>query len=185
MNPVTAFLGDEAIARGSREEVMRLIEARWPASDHPAIRAYDDESGRVVDLDYRGAGIGAVVAPRGRGRPKLGVVAREVTLLPRQWEWLSRQRGGASAALRRLVDAAAKAAPSPEARRDAAYRFLSDRCGDRPGYEEALRALYRGDRERLGTLVAPWPDDVRTYLFRLLKGDSHCDCPQEKRGQSQ
>ncbi|HEX8364215.1 MAG TPA: DUF2239 family protein [Allosphingosinicella sp.] len=167
MDQVTAFLGDEAIARGSRAEVTRLVEGRWPASDQAAIRAYDDESGRVVDLDYRGAGIGDV-APRGRGRPKLGVVAREVTLLPRQWDWLSRQRGGASAALRRLVDEAAKSVPSPEARRDAAYRFLSDRCGDRPGYEEALRALYRGDRERLETLVDPWPSDIRAYLFRLL-----------------
>ncbi|HYG29536.1 MAG TPA: DUF2239 family protein [Allosphingosinicella sp.] len=168
MDQVTAFLGDEAIARGPRGEVTRLIEARWPASDHSAIRAYDDATGRVVDLDYRGAGAGAELAPRGRGRPKLGVVAREVTLLPRQWDWLSRQRGGASAALRRLVDEAGKAVPSPEARRDAAYRFMSDRCGDRPGYEEALRALYRGDGERLEALVAPWPDDIRAYLFRLL-----------------
>jgi hypothetical protein len=163
---ITAFLGDAAIARGSPAEVTRLMAERWPASDQAAIRAYDDESGRVVDLDYRGAA--AAAQPRGRGRPKLGVVAREVTLLPRQWEWLSRQRGGASPALRRLVDEAARSAPSPEARRDAAYRFMSDRCGDRPGYEEALRALYRGDAERLEALVADWPEDVRVYALRLL-----------------
>jgi hypothetical protein len=166
---ITAFLGDAAIACGPRAEVTRLIAERWSASDQAAIRAYDDASGGVVDLDYGGAAEGG---PRARGRPKLGVVAREVTLLPRQWEWLSRQRGGASAALRRLVDDAARSAPSPEARRDAAYRFMSDRCGDRPGYEEALRALYRGDAERLEALVAPWPDDIRAYLFRLVEGDS-------------
>lgn len=165
METITAFLGDAAIARGLRGDVTRLIAERWPASDQAAIRAYDDVSGGVVDLDYGGV---AEAAPRGRGRPKLGVVAREVTLLPRQWEWLSRQRGGASAALRRLVDEVARSAPSPEARRDAAYRFMSDRCGDRPGYEEALRALYRGDAERLEALVAEWPEDIRAYLFNLL-----------------
>lgn len=164
MEQLTAFLGDEIIARGARADVTRLIEERWPAAQQAAIRAYDDASGGVVDLDY-GAAEGA---RRGRGRPKLGVVAREVTLLPRQWEWLSRQRGGASAALRRLVDQAAQSAPSIEARRDAAYRFMSDRCGDRPGYEEALRALYRGDAERLEALVADWPEDIRAYLLRLL-----------------
>jgi hypothetical protein len=172
VDTITAFLGDAAIARGPRAEVTRLIEQRRSAAEQAAIRAYDDASGGVVDLDYRGAGAAAAMPARARGRPKLGVVAREVTLLPRQWEWLSRQRGGASAALRRLVDDAARSAPSPEARRDAAYRFMSDRCGDRPGYEEALRALYRGDAERLEALVAPWPDDIRAYLFRLLEGDS-------------
>ena len=168
---LTAFLDDEAIARGDRAALVRLIEERHGAE--PRVRAYDDETGRVVDLDYWDAGAAgapAAAAPRGRGRPKLGVTAREVTLLPRQWEWLSAQPGGASAALRRLVEEARKSPASPEARRDAAYRFMSDRCGDRPGYEEALRALYRGDRERLEALIAPWPEDIRAYIIRLLDG---------------
>jgi hypothetical protein len=162
---VTAFLHDRAIARGERGEVVRLIEADH-GTDRRDIRAYDDEDGRVVDLDYRQAA--AEEPPRGRGRPRLGVVAREVTLLPRHWDWLSAQPGGASAALRRLVETARKAPPSLEARRDSAYRFMADRCGDRPGYEEALRALYRGDRVRFDSLVAAWPDDVRAYIARLL-----------------
>jgi hypothetical protein len=99
---------------------------------------------------------------------------REVTLLPRHWNWLAAQPGGASAALRRLVETAAKApatgAAAEAARRDSAYRFLSDQCGDRPGYEEAIRALYRGDAARLAELTAAWPEDVRAYLGALLAG---------------
>jgi hypothetical protein len=162
---VTAFLGDEAIARGTAEEVTRTLGAELPARDAVSALVFDDETGRLIDLDYRGVG---EAPPRGRGRPKLGVTAREVTLLPRHWEWLSGQPGGASAAIRRLVEEARKAPPSPEARRDAAYRFMSHLCGDRAGYEEALRALYRGERERFEALIAPWPADVRGYILRLL-----------------
>jgi hypothetical protein len=164
-SPVTAFLEGRIIARGDRSEVTRTLEETFPA-DLAAIRVFDDESGRVVDLDYWDAA--ASRAPKGPGRPKIGVVAREITLLPRHWDWLARQKGGASAVIRRLVDEASKAAPSPEARRDAAYRFMSDLCGDRPGYEEALRALYRGERDRLGALISGWPEDVRAYVERLL-----------------
>jgi hypothetical protein len=163
---VTAFFEHSIVARGSREAVTRALEERYP-TDLSAIRVFDDGSGSVVDLDYWDASAEAATS-RGRGRPKLGVVAREVTLLPRQWEWLSRQKGGASAALRRLVDEAAKAAPAPDARRDAAYRFMSDYCGDRPGYEEALRAIYRDDRAGLDRLIADWPGDVRLYVLELL-----------------
>jgi hypothetical protein len=168
MDRVTAFFEDETIARGGRGEVMRLIEERYAPADLASVRVYDEETGRVVDLDYWDAAASAAAPPRGRGRPKLGVVAREVTLLPRQWEWLSTQRGGASAALRRLVDEASRAAPRPEERRDRAYRFMSDNCGDRPGYEEALRALYRGDREQLDSLISAWPEAVRSYVAQLL-----------------
>jgi len=163
---LTAFLNDKSIGAGDSAELVRLIRSR-PAAERSAIRVYDDGSGRVVDLDYREDPPAAPPA-RGRGRPKLGVTAREVTLLPRHWEWLAAQPGGASAALRRLVDSARQAPPTPEARRDSTYRFMADRCGDRPGFEEALRALYRGDRERFETLIAGWPADVRAYIAKLL-----------------
>lgn len=163
MSTLTAFLDGRIVAQGERGEVTRLLAAR---ADRETVRVFEDESGRVTDLDYRAAELAE--APRGRGRPKLGVVAREITLLPRQWDWLSRQPGGASAAIRRLVEEAAKSPPTAEARRDAAYRFMSDMCGDRPGYEEALRALYRDEKERFETLTAAWPDDVRAYIARLI-----------------
>lgn len=166
---VTAFLDDRRIAAGERGAVTREIEERFPDA-LGAIRVFDDASGRVTDLDYWDAGRTAP-EPRGRGRPRLGVTAREVTLLPRQWEWLAAQPGGASAALRRLVDEARRngeGRDDPRRRRDAAYHFMQATCGDRPGYEEALRALYQGDLARFDTLVVGWPGDVRAYLARLL-----------------
>lgn len=166
MNKVTAFLDDRIVARGEPRAVTRELETRYPA-DHGSIRVFEDGSGRVVDLDYWDAAASAP-PPRPRGRPRLGVAAREVTLLPRHWEWLSSQPGGASAALRRLVDEARRKGARPGEKRDSAYRFLSDMCGDRPGYEEALRALYRGDDESFRSLIAPWPEAVRDYVEELL-----------------
>ena len=111
---------------------------------------------------------------RGRGRPKLGVVAREITLLPRHWDWLAAQPGGASATLRRLVENAKRdggAEGRRRAAREAAYRFLSAVAGNLPGYEEALRALFAGDAARFETQMADWPKDVRAYALRL----AHCE----------
>jgi uncharacterized protein len=179
MADVTAFLDDKIIAAGERDEVTRLIEERH-AADCAAIRVFENEGGRVVDLDVgssspalagegdRPKGGGGALPPRRRGRPRLGVTAREVTLLPRHWEWLAAQPGGASAALRRLVEEARKGPPDPRAARDAAYRFMQAMCGDRPGYEEALRSLYRGDMARFRERIAAWPEDVRAYIGRLL-----------------
>ena len=161
---VTAFLGDEQIAAGEREAVTRLLEERYPG-DHSAILVFDDETGRVADLDYWDALASA--PPRPRGRPKIGVTAREVTLLPRHWEWLAQQPGGASAALRRLVEDARSRGRAPRERQDAVYRFLQATCGDRPGYEEALRLLYRGDRAGFDAAIAGWPADIRRYVARL------------------
>lgn len=142
---------------------------------------FDDATGRTFDIDIRGTqeellarlGQGAPDsrAPRGPGRPKLGVVAREVTLLPQQWEWLASQPGGASVTLRKLVEEARR---SPRARarsaRDAAYHFMSAMAGDRPGFEEAARALYADDRDRLVALAGAWPKDIREHLMRLAFG---------------
>lgn len=176
MSTITAFFHDRRIAQGERDAVMREIESSYAASDFASIRTFSDEDGRIVDLDYFDAGRGAEAAdkaPRTRGRPKLGVSAREVTLLPRHWDWLARQPGGASAALRRLVEQAARAEPGSAERRDSAYRFMQNMCGDRPGYEEALRALYRGDSEGFEARTSAWPDDIRAYIARLVGGGGH------------
>jgi hypothetical protein len=165
---VTAFLEDEIIARGEAAKVTQELERLHPA-DLGAIRAFEDGSGRIVDLDFWGAAASAPPPPpRPRGRPSLGVAAREVTLLPRHWEWLAGQPGGASAALRRLVEDASRRAPAERDRSDAVYRFLSQMCGDRPGYEEALRALYRGDQEALRSRIAAWPKAIGDYVEELL-----------------
>lgn len=160
-----AFLAMQRLASGSLADVA------------VAVRGLDgalvfDGNGQVIDLDIRGsaADVAARYAEpvRGRGRPSLGVQAREVTLLPRQWDWLAAQPGGASAALRRLVDAARRS-PETERRaaRDSAYRFMAAIAGDLPGYEEALRALFAGDEAGFAARIAAWPQDVRTEALRL------------------
>jgi hypothetical protein len=161
----TAFSDGRCIAAGALADVAVAVRTV------PQALVFADD-GRVVDIDTRGseAEIRARLAPpaRSRGRPALGVQAREVTLLPRQWDWLARQPGGASAALRRLVDAARRS-PEAETRaaREAAYRFMSAIAGDLPSYEEALRALFAGDDADMVGHMAGWPKDVRDHALKL------------------
>lgn len=175
----TAFRGPRWIASGPLPAVALAVKAVHDEDPSAPLLTFDDATGRVIDLDLRGTaeevvarfGPGpAAAAPRGRGRPKLGVVAREVTLLPRHWEWLNAQPGGASVALRRLVEQARHADEGPARRRaaqEAAYRFLSALAGDAPGYEEALRALFAGDGATFAAWLSPWPADVREHALRL------------------
>jgi hypothetical protein len=112
----------------------------------------------------------APAAPRGRGRPKLGVVAREVTLLPRHWTWLNAQPGGASVALRKLVEAARRGNGDGDRRRagqEAVYRFMHAIAGDQPGFEAAARALFAGDLGKLEDAIADWPQDIREHATML------------------
>lgn len=159
------------------------LKAATAAGAEGPLLAFDDATGAVIDLDLRGsraefAARLAVVtgqtppAPQGRGRPNLGVVAREVTLLPRHWEWLAEQASGASATLRRLVDEARRADGPKQgirASQGAASRFMSAMAGNLPGYEEASRALFAKDRARFERHIAAWPDDVRAYAAKLAE----------------
>lgn len=168
----TAFDGTRLLARGPLAEVALAVKA----AGEGAFLTFDDATGRVIDLDLRGdaaeilARLTPPAPPRGRGRPRLGVTAREVTLLPRHWDWLATQPGGASATLRRLVDQARRADDGGADRRraqDAAYRFMLALAGDLPGYEEATRALFAGDAEGLARQMADWPGDLRDHALRL------------------
>lgn len=137
---------------------------------------FDDASGRQVDFDLRGteSQVLARALPEqrsGPGRPRLGVVSREISLLPRHWEWLEQQPSGASAALRRLVDEARRREQGRQRVRlalDAAARFMSAMAGDLAGFEEATRALYAKDRARLEALTSKWPRDVRRHMLQLI-----------------
>lgn len=177
--PCTAFAGMNLFANGPLVDVALAIKA---AGEDAAILLFDDASGRVIDLDLRGSTadiVGRLGEPepeRGRGRPKLGVVAREVTLLPRHWDWLGEQPGGASAALRRLIDAARKAdggadggQTSARADQERAWRFLNGLAGDLPGFEAALRALFAGDAAGFAGHMASWPADVRAHALTLAR----------------
>lgn len=155
-----AFAGFDRIASGSLPEVYQSCR------EIPGFLIFDRETGRVVDIDPRFPP-NAEDAPRA-GRPKLGVVPREVTLLPRHWDWLATQPGGASVALRKLVEDASR---NPKAqlrrKRDAAYRFATALVGNAPGYEEAIRALYAGQAEEFAAHIEAWPKDVRAQLLEM------------------
>ena len=176
----TAFDGHRLLASGARLDVALALKRALGAGAAGPLLAFDDATGAVIDFDLSGSDADIATrlaepepepAPRGRGRPKLGVVAREVTLLPRHWEWLAAQPGGASVALRRLVDEARRTdGGATQARQavGAAYRFLHAIAGDFPGFEEASRALFAGDREGFARRIAEWPPDIVAHARRLL-----------------
>lgn len=175
---VTAFVGPRIAASGPLHEVALALHAK--GADHALV--FSDATGSQVELDLRGdeeevraryAPPAAQAAPapeRGRGRPRMGVVAREVTLLPEHWEWLGSQPGGASVVLRKLVLEAMRAGGARDRMRRAqerSYRVMVALAGNRPGFEEAARALFADDLERLRTLVEAWPRDIRDHVLRL------------------
>ncbi|OYQ25724.1 hypothetical protein CHU93_13445 [Sandarakinorhabdus cyanobacteriorum] len=168
----SAFADGRSVAQGVLADVLPVLAA-WPA-DQAAPLLFDDASGEQLDVDPRQPPPADLPPSRGRGRPKLGVTAREVTLLPRQWDWLARQRGGASAALRRLVDEARRQDAGRAARRAAqerCYRFLTAVAGDLPGYEEVIRALFAGDTATMAARLAGWPADVADHALALATPD--------------
>src|SRR3982074_1084815 len=175
----TAFEGGRCIAAGELAEVART--AKTAVDEGEQVLIFDDATSEAIEVDFRGTaedGLQRLArpgrtkaavtpeAPRGPGRPRLGVVAREVTLLPRHWDWLNAQPGGASVALRKLVETARRANEGKDRVRqsqEAAYRFMSAMAGNRPGFEEATRALFAGRREHFDQLIAPWPQDVSDH----------------------
>ena len=199
----TVFEDHRLLLSGPLVDVALAVKAAIDGGSLASFLVFDDVTGAVVDLDLHGSsadvverlsqpaqqypgrfgpGLNTLPAPvvdepcepRGRGRPKLGVVAREVTLLPRQWDWLSTQSGGVSATLRRLVDEAKRSGLSREQRRAmqaAAYQFMTAIAGDMPGYEESIRALFAADSPKLVQCMAGWPTDISAHAVRLAFGE--------------
>jgi hypothetical protein len=182
-----AFEGDRCIGSGELRDVARSARQALGRQPDASILIFNSRTSTLVDVDFRGSiddvvariplpeppaanEDTAVAAPRGPGRPKLGVVAREITLLPRHWDWLAQQKGGASVAIRKLVDEARRNNEGSDRIRmaqEAAYRFMSTMAGNRPHFEEAIRALFAGDAKRFEQLIAEWPADVRDHATRL------------------
>jgi hypothetical protein len=181
--PHTAFAGHRRLVTGPLGEVALAVKHALAAGAAEPVLIYDDVTGGAIDIDTRGSDAEVLARlsppplaaePRGRGRPKLGVVAREVTLLPRHWDWLNAQPGGASVALRKLVEEARRANGDRDrarAAQEAAYRFMSAMAGDFAGFEEAARALFASDRARFTALIADWPLDVRDHVVTLAFAD--------------
>jgi hypothetical protein len=182
----TAFGGPRRIASGPLRDVALACKAYVDDGGEGRVVIFDDATGRLVDISLRGTPdeveeraraasreAGGNGRARSRGRPRLGVVAKEVTLLPRHWAWLAAQRGSASATLRRLIDEARRTHEGRDRVRraqDSAYRFMSVKLGNEPGYEEAMRALYACNQDRFDAEAEGWPEDLREYCMRLAAG---------------
>lgn len=189
----TAFLGPEVVTSGALSTVAVALHETMKKKPDAALLVFDDDTGNPVELDLRGSS--AEVAARyidkprlerpatgetkpvnpGRGRPRLGVIAREVTLLPEHWDWLASQPGGASVVLRKLVhEARQENAPRDRQRhaRERIYRVMVALAGNLPGFEEASRALFAGELDRMASVTAAWPADIRNYLVRLAASES-------------
>jgi len=189
--PFTLFVGHTSIASGRLDQLALSAKRAIESNSDGAVLIFDNQSGRNIDIDIRGTDkqVLARLQPtatvpetetadaaeigneqRGRGRPKLGVVPREVTLLPRHWEWLAAQPGGASVVLRKLVEQAKKAGSESSMIKQAqerAYHFLQAIAGDMPGFEEATRALFKNDRKSFENLISTWPGDVKDHAMQL------------------
>lgn len=186
-NPVIAFAGSDRIATGQLPLVALKAKELIDRNDSAAILIFDDVTSEQVEVDFRGsaeqvlqrlaasnataaapeASAGSHEPARGPGRPKLGVIGREVTLLPRHWDWLNAQSGGASVALRKLVEEARRHSELRDQLRRAqeyAYRFMSTMAGNSVNFEEAARALFAGDQAGLDLLIETWAPDVRDHL---------------------
>lgn len=185
-----AFAGRSRIAFGPLARVAQKVKESSEANPLASILVFDAETSEPVEIDCRGSTAEVMArfptaasegespaeppapAPAGRGRPRLGVVAREVTLLPRHWEWLNAQPGGASVALRKLVEQARRTSASADRIRqaqNATFRFMTAMAGDLDGFEEATRALFAADRPRFDALLAAWPDDIRDHAGHLAE----------------
>ncbi|MNM43725.1 hypothetical protein D3C81_546090 [compost metagenome] len=197
---LTAFAGQQKVAAGTLHALAHTLKALVTRDPDAQILIFDDATGSQVDLNLHGSladvlqhlprpraaqapavsatapvaapAVAAPPAARTAGRPKLGVVAREITLLPRHWEWLATQPGGASVALRKLVEHAQrdnKAVDAQRQAREAAYKFMRALAGDEAGFEEASRALFAGRQAAFLACVEEWPADVRTHVLQLAE----------------
>lgn len=175
----SAFAGTRCVSHGPLEAMLRKTKRHLERGGDEPVLIFDDRTGRQVDFDFRGSADDVVARalppdqPAGPGRPRLGVVSREVSLLPRHWEWLEDQPHGMSGAIRRLVDEARKLEPEKgraERRRAAASRFMWSIAGNLPDFEEATRALFAGEDARLDTLIKRWPADVRKHIRAMIDG---------------
>jgi hypothetical protein len=198
----TAFQGPHRLATGELSNVAVMVKEHFSDQPVEGVLIFDDATSQLIDVDFRGTiddvrnrippqdeKLAAIEvapapdgdAPRGPGRPKLGVVAREVTLLPRHWDWLNTQTGGASVVLRKLVEEARRASVGRDRIRlaqEASYRFMSAALSGESSFEEAARALFAGNQSNFHTIIETWPVDLRDYL-KKLSGNAFDETPGE------
>ena len=184
-NTYTAFEGLKILAQGDLSEVVLKVKRKLgKEANNNDILIFSDSTGRSMDFNFQGNESDVLKrlevftqersskTESGPGRPKLGVISREVSLLPRHWEWLANQPMGASAALRQLVEEGIKKSSGGselKAAQERTYKFMSALAGDLPGYEEALRALYKKDKAVFSDCIQHWPADIKMHTQHLAK----------------
>ncbi len=184
INTYTAFEENKLIFRGALEDIVVKIKRRIGKIENSSILVFSDSTGKSMDFNFQGTEKDVLkrleiftseegpIGNFGPGRPKLGVISREISLLPRHWEWLATQSGGASSTLRKLVDEAKKKEVGTftvKQAQERVYKFMSVMAGDLKGYEEALRALYKKDEKKFLAQTEEWPRDVRNHSIELAK----------------
>lgn len=184
LNTYTAFDGSNLLVQGDLTEVVLKVKKHIGSAHHSSILIFSNSTGKTMDFNFQGTkqdiqkrleiytSAETEIESTGPGRPKLGVISREISLLPRHWEWLSTQPGGASAIIRTLVEEARKkdsSLVSIKQLQERAYKVMSVLAGDRESYEEALRALYKKDQKAFANNIQSWPADIKKYLQELVK----------------
>lgn len=179
-----AFHGTRRVSQGAPLEVAGEAKDYLIENPEASLLIFDAVTSTPAEFDFQGSPRDVIqrlksefaqvsdsaTKPAGPGRPRLGVTSKEISLLPRQWEWLAEQPGGASATLRKLVDEARKRGEGRDVARraqDATYKFMNAVAGDLPHYEESLRALYAKNASLFTTLVRTWPADVARHVLQL------------------
>ena len=185
----SSFTGYRHIASGPLRTVLKETKTFYDstqtpdernASHHPEnLLFFHHGDGRQLDFDLSGSledvlsriqtrepsPVDETPDKPGKGRPRLGVVSKEVTLLPRHWEWLSRQPASASATLRRLVsEASSRENTSSKAKAERLGTILWTLAGNLEGFEEASRCLHRLDFEGLFGFSDKWPGDLPGFI---------------------
>lgn len=184
LNTYTAFMGTNFFGQGLLSEIILKIKKHIGSSDNTNILIFSDLTGKAIDFNFQGTtsdvqkrldifvSEGTTQLSTGPGRPKLGVISREISLLPQHWEWLATQPGGSSAVIRKLIDEARKKSEgslSIKQIQERVHRFTTAMAGDLQGYEEALRALYRKDEDQFLIHMGSWPQDIRDHVINLSK----------------
>lgn len=182
LNCYTAFEGTDLLFRGNLKEVVLSTKTYLGHRQNTSVLIFCDVTGKTMDFNFHGSKQDVLrrlekytlaeepKEPTGPGRPKLGVISREISLLPRHWEWLATQAGGASATIRLLVEDARKKSSdisSVKQMQERVYQIMFVLAGDFQGYEEALRALYKRDSNAFFRNVKSWPKDIQKYLSEV------------------
>ena len=177
----SAIQDQNLIVMGELPVVLKEIKLFLDQGGCEPVLIFDHTDGRQWDFNFQGTleeVLSRAIVPEddncnkpGPGRPRLGIVSREVTLLPRHWDWLEQQPGKASGTLRRLVEDAMKH-PSDDfiirQKQEALGRIISSVGGNLIGFEDFLRILHRKEWNKVEEVIKEWPLGIKKIITTIL-----------------